>query len=293
MDLKSKLKQLLLNNRPNLSQNTVKTYISVLSTLYNRVTNNSENVDINVFNDTEAMLKYISIFNKNQSKKTILSSLFVLTGNLVFQEKMKEYSKLVNESYKDRKTDPNRLKNKPTIEQLKEIYKEYKHKLDINPTIENYMNYFIVSVSSGIIMPVRRNLDWTEMKIRNYNKITDNCILQKQFLFNQFKTVKYVKPENRFVDIPNELNKYIKRYKKLNVSDYLLIKKNGKKFSSSELTKKLNSIYGNHIGIDVLRSVSLQQDKDLIDALAVLKKKTTEMGTSVESASNFYIKNDI
>ena len=289
-ELKEQLKNILLNNRPNLSDGTIKTYLSVLCTLINRLSNKQ---DINIMNDTENILKYVDIFKKDQSKKTILSALFVLTNNEVYKNEMQKYSKIVNDNYKEKLTNPERLKNKPTKAQLENIYSDYKKKLDVNPTVENYVNYFIVAVTSGVLMPPRRCLDYSELKIRNYNKLIDNCVLQKQFLFNQFKTAKYTKPEDRFIDIPLELKKYIKKWKKINSSDFFLIKKNGEKFSSSALTKSLNKIYGPHIGIDVLRSVYLQQSKNVIDALDALKETTKNMGTSVQSASNFYIKNDV
>jgi hypothetical protein len=84
----------------------------------------------------------------------------------------------------------------------------------------------------------------------------------------------------------------IKKYMKDFQFDYLLVRRrdDGSKFTSSALTKRLNKIYGKHIGVSALRSINLQQDEETIDALKVLEEKTKQMATSVSSAKDFYVK---
>jgi hypothetical protein len=128
------------------------------------------------------------------------------------------------------------------------------------------------------------------MKIKNVNKNEDNYINKNQFVFNKFKTVKYTGQQS--VEIPQPLLKVIRKWIKLNNSDYLLYKKNGKPFASGEFSKRLNKIYGEKVGADVLRSISFQKDKKTIDALKVLQDKATQMGTSVNAAQKYYVKNE-
>ena len=47
------------------------------------------------------------------------------------------------------------------------------------------------------------------------------------------------------------------------------------------------------MGSDVLRSIALQSDKSIVEALKNLEEKTQAMGTSINSATKFYIKNDV
>ncbi len=52
------------------------------------------------------------------------------------------------------------------------------------------VEYFILALMSGVQIPPRRSLDYADMKIRNYNKNTDNYYENGKFTFNQYKTFK-------------------------------------------------------------------------------------------------------
>ena len=81
-DLKILLQEKLKETRPNLSTSSVKTYISILSNIYKKL--NGEG-NIEWFNkESNQILK--SLEEKNdQTKKTNLSALFILTGKLEYQ----------------------------------------------------------------------------------------------------------------------------------------------------------------------------------------------------------------
>jgi hypothetical protein len=70
--------------------------------------------------------------------------------------------------------------------------------------------------------------------------------------------------------------------------------KDGKPFSSSLFGKRLNALYGDNVGVDVLRSVYLT-DKfgDVSEKLEEMNKVTKQMGSSSNSALQYYIKNDV
>lgn len=292
MEIKQEIKQQLLEKRK-LTEGTLKTYISLLNSLFNKLY--GENNDLSVLNNDKKVIPIINEMSSKQSKKTLLSALFVLTGNQEYSDLMKIVANEVSEEYSKGQIKDTRKENqmKLTQDKLKEIYNLYYNLLLKNPSLENYTNYFIVAVTSGQAeIPPRRNLDYTEMMIRNLpkDKSEINYIDKTNFIFNRFKTAKFVNPEDRDVKIPPELFKMIKKYMKDFNYDYLLVRDDGTKFTSSALTKRLNKIYGKHIGVSALRSINLQQDKETIDALKVLEEKTKQMGTSVSSAKDFYIK---
>jgi len=195
---------------------------------------------------------YLQIFNKkskevieyinenvksDQSKKTLLSALFIITGLRDYHESMIQHAQAVNNHYKQNKIAPNREEQKSVkVEDLKLKYDEYLSKLNKNPTIENYIDYFVVAFTSCKIMPPRRNLDVISIKLRNVNKTTDNYIDAKgNFIFNKFKTAKFNQdPDSleRKLPVPKEMLKYINRFKKISdKSDYLLYhERNGSPF---------------------------------------------------------------
>lgn len=292
METKQEIKKELLEKRK-LTEGTLKTYTSLLNSLFNKL--HGENNDFSILKNDKKVLPIINEMTSKQSKKTLLSALYVLTGNPKYSELMKDVAAQVSEDYSKGLIKDSRKENQLELTQdkLREKYNLYFKLLLNTPSLENYINYFIVAVTSGQInIPPRRNLDYTEMMIRNLpkDKSQINYIDKGNFVFNRFKTAKFVSPEDRQLKIPNELLKMIKKYMKDFNYDYLLVRDDGSKFTSSALTKRLNKIYGKHIGVSALRSINLQQDKETIDALKVLEEKTKQMGTSVDAAKNFYIK---
>ena len=175
---------------------------------------------------------------------------------------------------------------------MKEKYDVALNNLKSNPSIENYIMYFIVGLTSTKLMPPRRN-DIAELKVKNFNKENENYITGKEFVFNNFKTAKYKDDEEKRVIIPAELNKYIKKFKKISDNDYLIYNpKTGKPYTSSAFTKKLNSIYGKNIGIDAIRSIYLTDLYGDIPKISKLEEVADAMGNTINSQMKYYVKND-
>ncbi len=146
-------------------------------------------------------------------------------------------------------------------------------------------------LTSGIHMPTRRSLDWISMKIKNVDKKRDNYIKSGHFIFNKFKTAKFVKDEDKKIKIPLPIKKVIKTWLEQNKNDYLICQKNGKPFTSSSFTKRLNKIYGMNVGVDLLRSTYLTNKfVNIAEKVEEMNKITKEMGSSTNSALNYYIK---
>ncbi len=270
----------------------MRTYTSVLNSLYKKLAGDD---GLKFFSDEKnKIIEFINSKEKSQTQKTTYSASFVLTGIENYRTEMQKYVKITNDNYAQKKTDPARLENreKLTEEKLKDIFQHYEKTVKINPSLQNYVNFLIVCFTSGVagIYP-RRNLDYISMKIRNFDKSTDNYIDKNYFVFNTFKTAKSQGPQK--VEIPKEVLKVIKKFIKINDSDYLLFKNNKKPMASSDYTKTMNNIYGGKMGSDVLRSIALQSDKSIVEALKNLEEKTQAMGTSINSATKFYIKNDV
>lgn len=297
---KEELAKLIKERRPKISDSSIRTYTSLLLNLNKKVNDNKDNY-LSVFNKkSKEVIEYINEnIESSQSKKTILSALFIITGLQDYRESMLEHATAVNNHYKENKIAPHREEQKNVkVEDLQAKYDEYKIRLDKNPTIENYIDYFVVAFTSTKIMNPRRNLDVISIKLRNVNKTTDNYIDAKNnFIFNKFKTAKFNPDPNsleRKLPVPKEMLKYINRFKKINdKSDYLLFhERNGSPFSSSYFSKKLQSIYGEGITIDVIRSIFVSNLYKGLPQLQKLEDIASSMGHSVQSALTFYNKTD-
>jgi len=120
---------------------------------------------------------------------------------------------------------------------------------------------------------------------------TKNFYYLVKFSFNRFKTAKTYKQQ--IVDVPSELNEIIKLYLKHKKGDTnkLLVNVKGIPFkSSTDITIRLNKIFDKKVSSSMLRKVFLTSKYGSI--INELGEDTTNMGTSVGTALNNYIKED-
>ena len=171
------LKTEILKKRPNLSPSSVKTYVSILFNINKKV--NPDNTDMSFFDNYDEILKLLE--NKPpQSRKTSLSSLFVLTDNPEYSKQMLDDCKTTNDYYKEQKKSQKEEDNWITTEDIKKLYDELfvnasamlNNKLALN--YQTIVQYMLLACLGGIVgIAPRRSLDYTEQKLKNYSK-TDN-----------------------------------------------------------------------------------------------------------------------
>ncbi len=274
----------------NLSASTCKTYTSLLLSLQKKLTDNEPKVSFYKNNKKEIM-EHIDSLEKPQTKKTLLSALFVLTADDDYREKMMENVKVVNDHYKQQKTDPERLKNVKSFDEIKLLHNQFKNVYKNNPSTENLMNLLISSVCSGAVegLPPRRVLDYAVMKTKGYNRETDNYFEKGKFYFNQFKT-KGAKGKQEMT-VPKELVTLINKRKKMSNSDYLLENESGEPFTQSALSKRIKKMFQGN-SQDVLRSIFLSNLYKDLPAVSFLQDTADKMGHSIDSALSFYVKKD-
>jgi integrase len=283
--------KILRKNRPNITDSSIVTYVSLIINLLKKM-----NEDIDVLNKPDKVIDFIKQNSKSsQTAKTLLSAIIIFTNNDKYRDIMEEYINDVNQKYREKRTDEKRLKSGITSEKITQIYEKIKKDVKMNPTYENWNNYIICLCVTGIYIAPRRSMDWTEMKIRNYDKSVDNYYDKKSFYFNKFKTAKTAKSETeRRIILPLEFTKILNKWMKINSSDYLVFQKNGAKFTSSSFNKKLNSIFG--VSVDMLRSLHATDkfgDSKFIEKVEEMQKEAKQMGTSLDSLAKYYIKNDL
>jgi hypothetical protein len=244
-DFKNKLKE-VLNEKRLLSVSTCTTYSSLLYSLQKKLNGNDLTIS---FYEThkDNILKHIELLEKPQTKKTLLSALYVLTGDEGYREVMMDNVHLVNENYKQQKTDPERLKNIKSFDEIKAIHNKIKDAYKNNPSNSNLNDLIISYVSTGVLdgLPPRRVLDYAVMKILRFNRDTDNYFDKGKFYFNQFKT-KGIKGKQE-IEAPKELVLLINKRKKIMTNDFLIENESGEQYTQSSLSKKIkNCLKGIH-----------------------------------------------
>ena len=153
------------------------------------------------------------------------------------------------------------------------------------------MEFWLVALLGGVsgVSP-RRSLDYGAMKIRNYDPKTDNYYKAGKFYFNRYKTAR--KYGLQTLDVPKELQVLLRKWIKMNDTDYLLFSTNKKPLSSPQINRILNKVFdGLHISVDMLRHIYLTDLYKHMPALKDMEKTANEMSHSLSTALT-YIKRD-
>ena len=286
-ELRKELFEELKKKRPNITDSSIKTYISCLSSLSKKL--NEGKLDTSFFTQNKKeILKYLETLTNSQTKKTILSALYILTGLDEFKTLMIDECNKVNNQYKEQKMKPEREENNISFDEVKDKVNELFDKLNKEKSKENYINYLLVALMSGVFTPPRR-AEWAYVKIKDYNTKEDNYYSKGKFIFNKFKTFK--KYGQQILDVPKELKGVINKWLKLNDTEYFFYNVNtGKPFTNSILCRRLYTIFNKKISIDMMRNIFLSNKYKDLPTIKNMEDTATEMGHDLKSALEFYVK---
>lgn len=277
------------------AESTRKAYLGNLR----RLNNGKELKNVNFLKETKKNLEYVEkVENPSTKKNYWISSVALLEGN----KKMKKYydiyhkqmmdlnKKLTAEPFKSEKTLAKvAIPMEELIKRQQELYNQIDFKMlkkDATKANLELLQYTIITSLYTLIMP-RRNADYTEMKIGEYQDDKFNYYHAYKMFFNTYKTAKvYGKQE---IDVPDELGKLIELRQRINPHEFLLINQKGNKLSTSMMSKAVSKAFGYDIGSSSIRNIAVtekfggqkQQMKEVAEA----------MGTSIGMLSNVYTNN--
>jgi uncharacterized Zn finger protein (UPF0148 family) len=286
----------LKENRPTLSESSLKTYNSILSNLYKKVFPDKE-LDLAKFNDHKKFISFLK--NMDGSKrKTYLSALVVFCPNCdEYRDLMNKDGQEYNAQKKLQKKTDKEEDNWVEQDELQTIYSEleteakklYKLKNPSTQDIQKIQSFIILSLVSGKHINIRRSLDWTEMVYKDADKEKDNFLdrnkKQHKFYFNVYKTQKYLNDQE--VNIPPALKKILTPWIKLiekiyPENNYLLVDSKGNKLTPTKMTQRLNSIFGKKASINILRHSFITSKYKDMPSLEDLQEEATAMGHSLK-----------
>jgi len=287
----------LIKLRPELSSGSLKTYTSILRSIHNKVFGGE--IEKSNFDKVDKILNYYKDLEPNK-RKTILSALFVLTGKTEYRTNMIDDIQVYNAKMKTNNKSEAEEENWVTKEEIQNIF----NKLKANATrlyknndlsmgdLQDIQDFIIICLLGGVFIPPRRSLDYVNFKIKNINVDNDNYIVKNEMVFNRYKTDKFYNQQR--VEIPKQLKsiltKWIKTIKN-NPTDYLLFDSNGNQMSSIKMTQHLNKIFGKKTSVNILRHTYLTSKfSGHLDNKKLLEEVATEMGTSVSTIEDIYIK---
>ena len=279
-------------NKPNISKSSIKTYCSIIRSVCKKTDLDVKDLNTNVE-------KIVNTYKelKPSSRKTIYATLYVYTGNKEYQKQMVDDSNASSITASKHEKTEAQESSWISKEQIEKIYNDHKQQANIcykkgtltMADLQTIQQYIIICLLGGIFIAPRRLLDYTEFKIKNIDKSTDNYFDKSNLIFNNYKTKKYYNQQT--VEINKELKSILTKWIKSNPTDYLLFDANGNKLTSVKLNQRLVKAFGNKTSVNIMRHVFLT-DKfgDEIERQKKMDQVAEQMGTSASQVVNTYIK---
>jgi hypothetical protein len=290
------MEEVIKTNKPNITASTLKTYMSLLRSLYFKEHEKGSEIKPEWFNNQDDIIKLLEDKAPSSRKTTYAALIAISKENDKYKKALLTDGKTYDQFIKSQTKTEVQEKNWKSFDDVKKIYEDMYNK--IKPLLnlkeidssdyKKLQDFIILSLTSGYWIPPRRSQDWTELKIKNVDKTKDNYIDKNSFVFNKYKTSKFY--ETQKVDIPKGFKAILTKYLKLNNNDYLITDDKGNKLTNVRLTQKLNHIFGNNISTSMLRHIYLTERLKDIPKIAELEKLQSEMGQGTLSQQLEYVK---
>ena len=282
--------ELIKKNKPTIAESSAKTYASLLINLHKAIFPDTP-FSVADFNKTAKVIPYLkTLSNPQQIQK--LSGILAINQHVAYKDMILQATEAKKPQTLEKK------ENWIESDQIREKYEELKHEADClykiydttpsQDILFKIMDYIIVCLVSGIFISPRRSADWFNFKIHGATD-ENNYLYKSQFVFNDYKTSKTY--GQQVVACPKELLNILKRWTRINPTEYLLFDTKFHKLTSPQFTHRLNKIFGKGVGSSQMRKSFLSEKfGGMHETEAQLKKITSEMGTSSGTAKEFYIK---
>lgn len=287
------MEELLKKNKPNISENSLKTYISLLKSLFKKNNDNEKNIDLAWFNNQNEIIELLKDKPASSRKTTYAALIAIAEKNDKYKAALLDDGKTYDKFIKSQTKTEKQAENWKTFAEVKEIYDNMSAKIkpllnakSLTPSeYKKVQDYIILCLTAGIFISPRRSMDWVDMKLKNIDKEKENYIDKNTFVFNKYKTAKFY--ETQRVDIPKPLKTILNKFIKLNPHEYLLTDDKGNKMTNVRLTQKLNRIFDGAISTSMLRHIYLTEQLKDVPALENLEKMAHDMGHSVGEALEY------
>lgn len=294
---------LITANKPDLKQSTALGYAKSLQTIKNRLADKKTPLSPEIFMDTDATINAIKDM-KPANKKNMAMALKALHPSLYdeFCKQCCELNKLDYESNEHRQQS--KAKNEMDAAEIEIIraklqkgfmdaVKQLKISTDLlHQHLQAMQQWILFSLYFTDGLAPRRALDYLQMKFRNHTPDENYVdIKRKLFIYNHYKTSRLRGCQQNYV--PDKLLKAIKTYIKYipDGTDTLLFRLNGHRLeTSSEMTTKLNDIFGAGKGVNAIRHHYLTTKyADTVKNYENLCDDMECMGSSVAAVRSYII----
>jgi len=293
----SEIKEIIKTNRPKLSVKSINTYTSILKSIYKHHKDADDKLNTDFFNNQDNIIKKLKDI-KPSIRKTLYSALIAITtdkhNDKYKAEMLKDAEYHKSDNLKQNKTEKQE-KNWITQDEIKEKFGSMlkdtktlwnKDNLDKNE-LKKLQDVIIVAITSGLFIPPRRSLDWTEFTTKNIDEKNDNFLKKNKIYFNVYKGSD--KKGLQVIECPKPLLTLLRKWIKVNPHSYLIFDSNGNNMDSIKLNQHLERIWGKQAGINIFRHSYISEKYPIFNVEA-LKKDAENMGSSSNMMLETYIK---
>jgi len=287
------MEELLKKNKPSISASSLKTYKSLLKSLYYKDHEKTDEMNLAWFNKQDHIIDLLKDKAPSSRKTTYAALIAIADKHDKYQAALLDDGKTYDKFIKTQTKTEKQAENWKTFEEVKKTYDDMHAK--VKPLLnakelsladyKKLQDFIILALTSGILIAPRRSMDWTNLKIKNVDRETGNYIHKNEFVFNKYKTAKFY--ETQRVPIPKELKTILNKFIKLNPHEYLLTDDKGQQMTNVRLTQKLNRIFDKAISTSMLRHIYLTEQLKDVPALEKLEKMAADMGHSVGEALEY------
>lgn len=299
MDFTDEIKK----NRQKISAGSLKTYNSLLRSIYKGAFGADDKPDATLFTKShDKVLEHLSTKTAN-TRKTYLAALLAIAPTIeAYRDEMmgdiKKHTEQTNKSEMTDKLEESAI----TADEIRTITADLKQNADalfqkkthrVSDLME-IQEYVLLSLYNGHIVP-RRALDYVLMKYHNYNKKTDNYVdLNRDlFVFNVFKTAQKNGEDlkgQQVLEIPPSLKKILLKWIAVvpREVDTLLFNSNLEPLTAVSLNQRLNKIFGGKKSVNSLRHFYLTSKyKELMEETERMSADMEAMGSSAAQAKTY------
>jgi len=314
------ISEVIKKERPNISDATLKAYVSNINKLHRRMTDKDKIENLDFLRNYDKVLLTLGGLMKATMKNYLVAIVVLLMSNkteehksliVKYNNRIKELADNINDNYdeneKSDKQKKNWIEHSEVLQLLRKLKKDTKpllEKADLtNKEKDQIQQYLVLYLYSGKAFPVLRN-DFGDMKVVKENETMDKdknyFIIKKRgnplFRLNEYKTAKF-QGEKDIVIKDMELRKLIHSWLGINKTGYLLINtSNDSPMKANGISKYLNKIFMKHlnkkISTSLLRSIYITNKYNGNMTTKDKKELANSMGHTKSTAETIYNKID-
>ena len=314
------ISEVIKKERPNISDATLKAYVSNINKLHRRMTDKDKIENLDFLRNYDKVLLTLGGLMKATMKNYLVAIVVLLMSNkteehksliVKYNNRIKELADNINDNYdeneKSDKQKKNWIEHSEVLQLLRKLKKDTKpllEKADLtNKDKDQIQQYLVLYLYSGKAFPVLRN-DFGDMKVVKENETMDKdknyFIIKKRgnplFRLNEYKTAKF-QGEKDIIIKDMELRRLIHAWLKINTTGYLLINtSNDSPMKANGISKYLNKIFMKHlnkkISTSLLRSIYITNKYNGNMSNKDKKELAMDMGHTKSTAETIYNKID-